>query len=99
MRALTVTARSLIGSGCSQMLTRYLSLCCLQTSTRCNRGGLPIFANTWDLIFSAWFGLGCSAGSFVLVRGGILDIFHYFLIVINYDMLDDEQCPVSVRYE
>ena len=39
------------------------SLLTQHTSTRSNRGGLPIFAKTWDAIFSAWFGsLGCCTG-------------------------------------
>ena len=40
-------------SGCCQMLTRYLPPWCRDTSTRSSRGGLPIFANNWDLISSA----------------------------------------------
>ena len=80
MRGLGVTAMFFFGSVCSQMLTRYLPLCCLQTSTRSNRGGLPIFANTWDLITAVWFGSGCSTAtaSFLFV-GIFLGVFHYFL--------------------
>ena len=80
MRGPVVTAKFLSGSGCCQMLTRYLPLWCLETSTRSRRGGLPIFANTWDLIFAVWFGSGCStaAGS-IFVWENPFGLFHYFL--------------------
>ena len=51
------------------MLTRQLPFWCWDTSTRSRPGGLPIFANTWDLIFPVWsntttgssfFGTACS---------------------------------------
>ena len=60
-------AMLLSGSVRSQMLTRYLPLWCLETSTRSSRGGLPMFASTWDLIFSVW--LGTTGGSSLVGRG------------------------------
>jgi hypothetical protein len=47
------------------MLIRYLPPWCRDTSTRPNRGSLPIFANTWDLIRYVWFGAATDSPLFV----------------------------------
>ena len=60
MRGLGVTAMFFFGSVVSQMLTRYLPLGCLEICTRSNRGSLPIFAKTWDLIIAVWSGSACA---------------------------------------
>ena len=69
-------AKLLFGSGCSQMLTRQWPLWCRDTSTWSRRGGLPIFANTWDLIFSEWFGTASGSSFF---GASLFDHFHHFL--------------------
>ena len=80
MRGAIVTAEFLFGSGCCQMLTRYLPLWCRDISRRSSRGGLPIFANTWDLIFSVWFGTAAASSLFGKV---FVEFFHYFLGLVK----------------
>ena len=76
MRRLVVMARFLSGSVCCQTLTRYLPLWRGDIATWSNRGSLPIFAKTWDLILSVW--LSCWSlfhRRFVFVRGSVFGVF------------------------
>ena len=79
MRGLVVTVIFLFGSGCCQILTRYLPLWCRDISRRSSRGGLPIFANTWDLIFSVWFGTAAASSLF----GKVFFVFFFIFLALE----------------
>jgi hypothetical protein len=95
MRGAIVTAKFLSGSGCCQMLTRYLPLWCRHISRRSSRGGLPILANTWDLIRSVWFGTAAVSSLF----GEVFFVFFIIAWLVKGDDSDHRTlytifCPV-----